>query len=101
MTAASWALQRSIYQALAGSPDLAAPARSTHLMGTPELRLDALGVRGRTVATALLATPTTLVVRGVVYDDRFVEANDGWQFARRRHRCDWEHRVRGAATILR
>lgn len=93
---------RTIYEStLAGSRDLAPPARSTHLMGAPDLWRDDDGVAGRTAATALLATPTTLVVRGLVYDDRFVETNVGWRFARRRHRCDWEHRVEGAATILR
>lgn len=93
---------RAVYHSMfAGSPNLAPPARSTHLMGTPDLWLEAEGIAGRTAATAMLATPTTLVLRGLVYDDRYIESDGGWRFIWRRHRCDWEHRVDRTATILR
>lgn len=93
------AIRATYHDLFASSPLLCPPARSTHLMGPPELVIRADGsVSAITTACAFHVPPDGVHPWGITYADRFVRSGDEWLIAHRRLASHWKHDHTQGAT---
>jgi SnoaL-like domain len=88
---------RATYETAFRSPLMAASSASTHLMGNTSVTIDGDRAGADTDAVAFIASPTSVVMRGLRYHDELVRDQGRWRIARRVHRSLWQSETPGRA----
>jgi ketosteroid isomerase-like protein len=88
---------RAVYEAAFRSGLMAESPASTHLMGNTRVSVEDDVAHAETDAVAFLASPTSVVTRGLRYSDDLVRVPTGWRIARRVHRSRWQSEAPGRA----